>query len=143
MHVIFHFLVVNTKTETVLRAVSTIEGVSEWWTESVTGNCYEGGTFSVGFAHGFSFEMEVINITQTETAWKCKKGPEQWINTTIVFQVQSNNDGTTSVKFTHSGWKQMEDFFGECNFQWALFLKSLRLYCETGKGLPFRLQSND
>jgi hypothetical protein len=41
------------------------------------------------------------------------------------------------LRFTHGAWREMTDFFAACNYNWGFYMRSLKAYCETGKGQPF------
>jgi hypothetical protein len=47
------------------------------------------------------------------------------------------NEKATLLAFHHDGWKEYTPMFGECSYTWGRFLRGLKLYCETGKGLPW------
>jgi error-prone DNA polymerase len=45
-------------------------------------------------------------------------------------------EGKTVVRFSQAGWRAVTDTFAGCTYDWALFMKSLKSYCETGTGTP-------
>jgi hypothetical protein len=40
--------------------------------------------------------------------------------------------------FTHADWAAQTLFYASCNFNWGLYMKSLKDYCESGKGKPWK-----
>lgn len=42
----------------------------------------------------------------------------------------------TWLVFHHDDWKDYTPMFAECSYTWGQFLRSLNLFCETGKGRP-------
>jgi hypothetical protein len=50
---------------------------------------------------------------------------------------QQKADDATLLIFHHDNWKAYTLMFAECSYTWGQFLKSLKLYCETGKGTPW------
>ena len=68
--------------------------------------------------------------------WLCRKGHEEWIGTTISFELEAHQKGTT-LYFHHDGWKEQTPVFAVCSFDRAIFLRSLKSLCETGKGSPY------
>ncbi len=68
--------------------------------------------------------------------WECVAGPEDWIGTTIQFQLD-DNDGKTRVRFNHDNWKTTDDFYASCSFSWGRYMESLRQLCQTGKGQAY------
>lgn len=113
------------------------------------------------FGEGYLKEM---NITELKPSWlvkwTCVKGTDEWLGTNISFTLldgnkeslmrlhpemkgqvdQLHNDTATMLIFNHDNWKNYTLRFGECSYTWALFLRSLKLFCETGKGNPWPQQ---
>lgn len=66
-------------------------------------------------------------------------GTEDWTHTIILFELQDNGDGTTTMRFSHKDWKEETECFQKCTNGWAFYLgDSLKMYLETGQGKPFR-----
>jgi hypothetical protein len=103
--------------------------------------------------------MKIIELKPFERVkWVCMKGADEWIGTTLSFellsgtkekllnnhaeisdQVQqdtSSHTGTLLI-FHHDDWKDYTPMFAECNYTWGRFLRSLKVWCETGKGTPW------
>jgi hypothetical protein len=60
------------------------------------------------------------------------------MGSTIRFEF-GERDGKTGVLFRHRYGRNLPDeVFGVFNFNWAYYLESLRLLCETGSGKPFQ-----
>jgi hypothetical protein len=53
----------------------------------------------------------------------------------VKFNLKQEDSGTF-IRFVHSDWKSTDNMFGPVNYQWALYLKSLKEFVETGKGEP-------
>jgi len=136
MPAIKHLLRIEVQPEKVYQTISTIEGLKEWWTPQVEGSTQEGGEIKFGFGPEYFKKMLVKQITNEKVVWECQKAVEEWIGTEISFQIESKGDGTI-LHFSHSNWKDYSRMFSQCSFDWALFLRSLRKYCETGSGQPF------
>ena len=138
---IIHRIGIRSASEKVYKALSTIEGVSNWWTEEVEGDDKAGGKIQ------FTFRTETGNIKgqmlmevteldpQQRVCWHCIDGPEEWIGTDITFDL-SEQDNQTILIFGHRNWREAVEFTAHCSMKWAVFLLSLRDYVETGKGKP-------
>jgi hypothetical protein len=61
----------------------------------------------------------------------------EWVGTRVTFDLEPAG-GRTMLRFGHRGWREATDFLGSCNYQWAHYLRSLKRYCETGAGEPWR-----
>jgi hypothetical protein len=119
----------------VYSALTTLEGLSGWWTEDTTGQTSVGDVIEFRFAPG-GFDMKVVELQSAERVrWEVIDGPEEWIGTTIGFDLRQDGDYTV-VLFKHEGWREPVEFMHHCSTKWATFLLSLKALVETGKGAP-------
>lgn len=125
----------------VYAALSTIDGLAAWWTQSTTGDANVGGTIAFRFHRPSGeeiggFDMDVLELTpDAQVRWRVKDGPQEWIGTDIEFTL-SRQDDYTIVRFGHRKWREEGEFMGHCSTKWATFLLSLRDLVETGRGRP-------
>ena len=68
--------------------------------------------------------------------WICLEANPEWSGTEISFALEPHAKGAV-LNFSHNNWKAYTNEFAGCSYAWALFLRSLKRLCETGKGLPF------
>ena len=68
-------------------------------------------------------------------AWKVVEGPEEWVGTTIDWQLRQDGEHVI-VLFKHQGWKEPVEFMHHCSTKWATYLMSLKSLVETGEGAP-------
>jgi uncharacterized protein YndB with AHSA1/START domain len=119
----------------VYTALSTIDGLAGWWTHDTTGSTDLGGVIKFRFPPG-GFDMEVVQQEPGERlAWKVVDGPQEWVGTTIDWQLRDDGDRTI-VMFKHQGWKEPVEFMHHCSTKWATYLMSLKALIETGHGAP-------
>jgi uncharacterized protein YndB with AHSA1/START domain len=131
---LFHISVPRTK---VYEAVSSIDGLSKWWTKQTTGSSDVGGNMEFRFGPVFFNAFKVLEAkSSSHVKWECTDGPPDWIGTHVTFTLDEN-EGKTRVRFSHDGFKEVNDFFGQCNFSWGRYMESLRNLCEKGQGSPF------
>ena len=133
---ILHKVGVTSSTpDEVYAALTTLDGLSGWWTENT-----DGGT-AVGDVVHFRFQPGDIDMTVGEldpgrhVLWQVTDGPREWIGTTVNWELRPDGEGTT-VLFTHHGWREPVEFMHHCSTKWAVFLLSLKSLIETGKGAP-------
>ena len=133
---ILHRVGVNTPSpDKVYEALTTIEGLAGWWTDDTTGTAEVGGVVQFRFPPG-GFDMEVVEQRPNESVeWKVVDGPEEWIGTTVNWQLRQDGDYTI-VMFRHKDWKEPVEFMHHCSTKWATYLMSLKSLVETGKGAP-------
>ena len=128
-----HLFHINASQEKVYDALTTIKGLSNWWTNQSTGDTDIGGVIQFRFGE-FGNDMKVITLKPNEAvAWECVAGAPDWIGTKITFNLDSN-EGKTRVRFEQAGWKETSDFYAACCFSWGRYMESLRQLCHTGKG---------
>jgi uncharacterized protein YndB with AHSA1/START domain len=135
---ILHRIGVRTATpETVYEALTTVEGLAGWWTEDTKGNGDEpGGVLAFRFPPVGGFDMEVLELRPSErVVWRVVDGPEEWIGTTIEWELSQRADWTI-VLFAHRGWREPVEFMHHCSTKWSSFLMSLKSLVETGEGAP-------
>jgi len=112
--------------------------LSQWWTEQTSGNPTQDGIIEFRFGEVHFFKMEVETLIENKAVqWKCIDGPDDWINTIITFELDTN-ENKTRLRFKHNNWPTDSDFFANCSFSWAGYLESLRLLLEKEKGQPFK-----
>jgi uncharacterized protein YndB with AHSA1/START domain len=117
------------------KALTTLEGLSGWWTRNTTGNPTVGGVIKFTFGAGF-FDMKVVALEPgKQVLWEVVDGPPEWIGTTVTWDLKQEGDHTV-VLLKHQGWKEPVEFMHHCTTKWALFLMSLKSLLETGKGAP-------
>jgi uncharacterized protein YndB with AHSA1/START domain len=133
--ILHRIAVENTGPEKVYDALTTIEGLSGWWTEDTTGDAAPGGTIAFRFPPG-GFDMKVLDATPADrVTWEVVEGPAEWIGTTVEWNLRRDGDWTT-VLFKHAGWAEPVDFMHHCSTKWATYLMSLKSLLEKGTGLP-------
>lgn len=134
---IVHRLLIKSPAEKVFAALTKQEVLAAWWTPETHAKPEVGTISKFTFEPDYFKEMEILELKPySKVKWLCIKGYEDWIGTTITFELEPHQKGSW-LMFRHEGWKDYTDGFASCSFDWALFLRSLKLLCETGKGLPY------
>jgi uncharacterized protein YndB with AHSA1/START domain len=123
--------------EKVYNAISTIDGLSNWWTTQTSGESKDGEVIHFRFGDLGRADMKVTGLQPNElVSWECVGGPDDWIGNAFTFKLD-DNDGKTRVRFEHAGWKEAGDHYASCAFSWGRYMESLRQYCQTGTGEAF------
>jgi len=121
----------------VYKALTTVDGLSNWWTDDTQGENQVGGKLEFRFGGRGGFDMKVLELEPAERVrWQVVDGPEEWIDTKISFDLRQEGDWTL-VYFKHEGWKEAVDFMHHCSTKWGVFLLSLKSLVEAGKGAPY------
>jgi len=121
----------------VYHALTTNDGLAQWWTNDVSGAGVVDSVIEFRF-NGSGPDFLVTELIPDKIVrWQHHGNmPEAWIGTEVLFQLQQDGD-QVFIRFTHSNWEQASDFMAHCNTKWAVFLLSLKAAIETGKGSPF------
>ena len=131
-----HLFHIHASKEKVFEAISTIEGLKNWWTVQTAGSPEVVGIIEFRFGE-FENDMKVLELKPNESlTWECVASALDWVGTKFTFHLDTN-DGKTRVRFEQSGWKETGDFFAACCFSWGRYMESLRQFCQTGKGEAF------
>ncbi len=130
---------VDSDPKTVYEAVATTQGVNGWWSNHTQGPEGVGSTIKVGIPDApMTFDFQVTeDVPQSTVQWRCLAGPPEWIGTDIRFIVQTDDDGHTSVLFSHDGWKTTEESFPFIAYSWAQILPRLKKLAEDGAPDPY------
>lgn len=157
---IHHAVLIGAPIEKVYNAITTQEGLSAWWTPNAKTTAELNSVALFPFGYNYLKEMKIIELKPFEyVKWNCIKATEQWIGTNISFKLVTGDketllslypdilgqveqlsvsvDKVTLLTFNHEDWKEYSLMFAECSYTWGQFFKSLKLFCETGKGRPW------
>jgi len=135
---IVHLLEIEAPAEVVYRAVTEESGLAGWWTRETTAVPEVGSLAEFRFGHRYHNAMRIVQLAANRyVEWECVKGHDEWIGTSFRFELEETN-GVTVLRFSHGNWREMTDFLASCNYHWGFFMHSLKKYCETGVGEPFK-----
>jgi uncharacterized protein YndB with AHSA1/START domain len=159
---IHHELLIEAPVEKIFDALTTSEGLAGWWTPGATAKPERGAVAHIPFGSDYFKRMRVDELAPGRLVrWTCLEGADEWIDTRLSFEIEGggaqalsrvhpevdgqveqlkNADKATLVVFHHEGWRAETPMFAECNYTWGQFLRSLKLYCETGTGRPHPTQ---
>lgn len=151
-------LLIGAPAEKVYGAITSQEGLSGWWTPDAKAKAEPGTIARFPFGPTYYKEMTIVELRPFGLVkWNCIKGDGEWVGTTLTFQLVSGDKKTllsahpeikgqieqladdegTLLLFRHDNWKEYTPMFAECSYTWGQFLRSLKLWCETGKGRPW------
>ena len=129
---------VRARPDVLFDALTTLPGLAGWWTH-VTGSGEAGGELRFYFDPPDPCVMRVGEATRPSTvAWTvtaCAFLPD-WVGTRPTFTIAPVDDDSCELRFRHHGLTAELDCIDQCSRGWHHFLASLRLYAETGRGMP-------
>jgi uncharacterized protein YndB with AHSA1/START domain len=136
MNVIKHFLIIKAPPNKIYQALTTQEGVSNWWTPQNKIGKKVGDINVFDFGSRYHNEMKIVKLEpDNKVEWACFVGDKEWVGTNILFSLEGQ-ESSTVLRFSHYNWQEETDFFASCNYQWGYYMSSLKQYCEIGTGTP-------
>lgn len=141
-----HTIEVKANAENAYNALS--HEIPLWWSEMFEGSSAQiGDRFTIRFGTDIHKTMRVKeSIPNFEMIWYVEdslialpelKNQTEWIGTTIVWEIERNEENT-QIKVTHIGLNPNIECYEICSNGWVQFLGSLKLFLETGKGNPYK-----
>jgi uncharacterized protein YndB with AHSA1/START domain len=152
-------LLIEASAEQVYHAITNEKQLSGWWTPGVSAKPEVDNVARFPFGPDYFKEMKITELKPSRLVkWTCLKGEDEWVGTHLSFELvegntqslsnsrtelegqieqQGNFDKGTLLIFHHDDWKEYTPMFAECSYTWGQFLRSLKLFCETGKGRPW------
>jgi len=136
-----HRIGIKSKADRVYEALSSTQGISNWWTKDTTGESSVGSIVTTRFnspagAEVGSMKFEILELVPAKKVrWKFIEGPKEWIGTEVVFGISQDGEFTI-VLFSHLNWAEEVEFKAHCSMKWAVFLLSLKQLVEQGQGNP-------
>jgi uncharacterized protein YndB with AHSA1/START domain len=122
----------------VYETLTTQKGLAEVWTNKLVVKPQIGFVNEFDFDDNYGTKMKIAELEENKRiVWDCIESDPEWVGTKITFDLSEKN-GVTSIILRQLNWRAVTEFFMACNYNWAIFLLSLKQYCEEGKGLPYQ-----
>lgn len=154
-----HEVLIVASVEKIYGAITSQEGLSAWWTPDTKAKPELDSISRFTFGSGYFKEMKIIELVPyNQVKWLCVTGAAEWLGTSLSFTLQPGDkdslskshpeakdqihqgmigETATILALHHDSWKDYTPMFADCNYTWGQFLRSLKLFCETGKGQPW------
>ena len=131
-------LTINAPIDSVFAAVSSVEGLSGWWTTDTGGSPEPGGELRFTFSDGAAVMRVEERMPPAVEQWTClgHSGQPEWAHTTVTFRLTEASPAATRLEFTHGGLRPQLDCYDHCSAGWSYLMRSLASYAETGTGHP-------
>ena len=132
---IMHSLKIQTPPDRLYQAITTAEGIRNWWTRDASLDEAVGGTGEFGF-YGRRFVAKIaIDALEPQARVNWRVTNSAWPGDVVEFDLspQSNH---TRLAFAHRGFAEADQRYASATTRWGGYLLSLKSYLETGKGSP-------
>jgi uncharacterized protein YndB with AHSA1/START domain len=132
-----HLVPIAATPDKVYAAVATQAGMRTWWTADTQMDERVGGKAEFGFEkHQMVFRMTIEKLDPGRCViMRCHGDQPEWNGTTLTWDVLEG-DGETTLRFTHSGWREVTDFCTACNAMWGNLMFRLKDGVEGGQRGP-------
>jgi uncharacterized protein YndB with AHSA1/START domain len=119
----------------VLEALKTTDGIKGFWTSRAEVPAEVGETLEVEFAIAPApFDLRLEQSDDRTVVWRTESFPPHWVGTTVRWDVESRDDGST-VSFRHAGFADDAEA-GRVAYTWGQVMVRLKQYAETGRPDP-------
>jgi len=127
--------------DAVFDALTTPSSLVRWWTSwtTISGSGLAGGELTFVFGD----DRLVMRVDQAErpsvvrwTALASFEPVQDWVGTTISFDVSPTETGGSRLHFRHRGLTPRLECFNTCRKGWEQYLPSLVDYVDSGQGNP-------
>ena len=133
---IHHHFLIKAKLGAVMQAVSTPEGLDTWWTKTASGSPTQESPYALGFGTTCEWHAVVTRSADTEFELQLTEADSDWMGTRVRFQLEEA-DGSTQVRFHHTGWPESNEHQRQSSYCWAMYLRLLKRYVELGEVVPY------
>lgn len=133
-----HQIIIQEPPERVFLALSEPDELRAWWTRDLDAEAKQGSEAEFRFMAGKTvIRMRIVELEEdTRVSWLCLGNPTEWTSTRVTFELWAYNDTQTLIDFGHYSWKNANGALPMVSYDWAHYLRSLKLYLETGEGIP-------
>ena len=126
----------------VFAAVSTPQGLDQWWTKTCKGKAEQGAEFKLGFGPGYDWHAKVSKCRPcSEFELEIEEADADWNGTRVGFRLESKRE-RTGVQFYHTGWPTLNEHYRISCYCWASYLRLLRRNLEYGEYVPYEERDN-
>ncbi|WP_424494001.1 SRPBCC family protein [Salinimicrobium sp. GXAS 041] len=130
---IYHQVLIDASNEEIYAAVTTCPGLSQWFIKNCDAKPEVGYVNSFRRPNGVTNLMKVTELNKNEfVQWNCQNEADGWSGTTLSFEISRKGE-LGCLDFRHNDYKDTNQFYAICNYQWARHLTMLKNFCESGK----------
>ena len=134
---IYHQFPIDATPDTVFQAISTPEGINQWWTLNCMGHARSGDLCHLDFGPGYQWKARISKFERNRAIeWTMAESDPDWIGTQVGFELNVSNNATM-VFFYHTGWPDNNAHFRSSNYCWAMYLRILKRFVEYGEEVPY------
>ncbi|MDO6437336.1 SRPBCC domain-containing protein [Cyclobacterium sp. 1_MG-2023] len=131
MESIEHINYIKSPKDKVYQTLTTEQGLGEIWTRRLKVKPEVGFVNEFDFDEGYITKFKILELKEhSKIIWECTASDEQWLGTKVSFEL-TEKDNATTIRLKHYDWEERTEYYGWCNYNWAMFLYRLKGYCES------------
>jgi len=140
---ILHDFIVHGTLHQVFHAISTPSGLDSWWSKTTAGHPEIGAHYHFHFGSHYNWRATVARyIPNEEFELEMTGADPDWLGTRIGFTLAQLPGDAVKVRFQHTGWAEHTDHFRTSSYCWAMYLRLMKRYVETGEVVPYEDRLN-
>jgi len=140
-HNIQHDVFIKAEPLAVYKAVSNPSDLENWWPLRCSGEARKGAEYNFFFEEPYDWYAQVMNADPGKHFHlSMTKSDPDWDPTSFGFDLTPEN-GQTRLQFWHRDWPEANGHFRHSSYCWAILLRGLKDYVESGKIIPFAERS--
>jgi uncharacterized protein YndB with AHSA1/START domain len=134
---IFHDFPIKKSAHAVFQAISTAEGLDQWWTKRSSGQPALGAEYELWFGPEYDWRGRVTRCDpNTHFELLMHSAEPEWVGTRVGFTLEGG-PATTQAHFYHTGWPDVSENYRGSSYCWAMYLRILKRYLEYGETVPY------
>jgi uncharacterized protein YndB with AHSA1/START domain len=135
MQDIMHLIRIHASSERVYEAITTADGIRQWWTRDAAIEPRVGAAGEFGF-NGKRFVARVtVEELKPAARVRWKVANSAWPGENIEFNLKTDQNDTILL-FAHRGFPRADEGLASATMRWGFYLLSLKQYLQTGTGTP-------
>ena len=135
MQDIMHLIKIHASAARVFEAITTADGIRQWWTRDAAIEPKVGAAGEFGFYWKRFIAKVTVEELDPVTRVRWKVANSAWQGSDIEFNLKADGNDTT-VLFAHRGFPLADEGFASATTRWGFYLLSLKRHLEGGKGTP-------
>jgi uncharacterized protein YndB with AHSA1/START domain len=121
----------------VFEVICSSAGLAAWWTKASEGSPGPGNRYRLYFGPTYDWTAIMRRYQPTDLVeWEILNSDDDWKGSRVGFQLRPEGAGTL-VQFHHTGWPSANAHFRTSCYCWAMYLRLLKRYIETGEVVEY------
>lgn len=134
---IFHTFQVKSTPTKIFAGFTTSAGLDNWWTKSSVEDPQYDGVYTLNFGPQYIWKAMVTLYKEFEEfEIQFTEADPDWVGTRMAITLTDKIEAT-EVSFSHTGWKENNGHFRTSAYCWAMYLRILKRYIESGEKVPY------